>query len=436
MPTSLASHLFLLRGTMNLKEIKEERASLIREMQELASVAQKENRSFTEDEQVKFDKLDNDSQALQQKAETLERVEKVSKLVLPEAKSSPAYRANKLSYADQNNALRCFFLRAAGHDHLIKDEWRNAAEKAGVANGSTLNVKLESRATDGQNIADAIDGGYTVNSGVVIGIEKALKAFGGVTNVCRVLRTENGSPISYATCNDTSNVGALVAENAALSNTALVFGQVTLNSYKFSSLVQPVSLELLQDSAVDIGAFISENLGLRLARVHNTYATTGTGSSQPEGVVTGSALGKTAAAVAAITANELIDLYHSVDVAYRNLPGTSWMMHDSTYAAIRKLTNSGSGDFTWGAGLNAGGPDMLMGKPVVINNDMDTLATAKKVVLFGNFPMAYVWRQVLDIQIRVLNERYIDNGAVGFVAFSRCDGATINANAVKHLITA
>lgn len=421
---------------MNTKEIKEQRASLIREMQELASVAQKESRSFTSDEQEKFDKLDTESQSLHQRAETLERVEKVNKLVMPEVASSPSYRSGKLSYADQNNALRCFFLRAAGHDHLIKDEWRNAADKSGMTYGNTLNVKLESRATAGQNIADSIDGGYAVNGGVVVGIEKALKAFGGVTSVCRVLRTENGSPISYATCDDTSNVGALVAENASLSNTALVYGQVSLGAYKFSSLVQPVSLELLQDSAVDIAGHISESLGLRLARVHNTYGTTGTGTGQPKGVVVGSALGKTAAATGAVTAAELIDLYHSVDVAYRNLPGTAFMMNDATYAAVRKLTASGSGEFIWGMGLNAGGPDQLLGKPVVINNDMDTLAAAKKVILFGNFPMSYIWRQVLDINIRVLNERYIDNGAVGFVAFSRCDGNTINANAVKHLITA
>lgn len=416
---------------MNTKELKENRASVISQMQEIAQAAQNENRSFTADEQEKFDKLDAANLDFQAKIETQERVEKVGRLVLPEVKESVGYRANKLSVYEQDDAMRAFFLRAAGQDHLVRDEWSQCAERAGLKGGTNLKISLETRA---QSLT-ANAGGYTVQGNVVQGIESALKYFGGVQSVCRNLRTATGSPISYATCNDTSNVGAIVAENTGPSNTSVTFGSVSLGAFKYSSLVQPVSIELLQDSSIDIGAYIAEQLGTRLARIFNTHATSGAGTTLPFGVVVGSALGVTSASPTAITGPEIIDLFHSVDIAYRSQPGTCWMMNDATYSAIRKLTASGSGDFLWGAGLNGSGPDMLMGKPVVVNNDMDGLTASKKAILFGHFPSAYVWRMVSEIDIRVLNERYIDTGSVGFIAFARADGNTINSAAVKHLLT-
>ena len=140
------------------------------------------------------------------------------------------------------------------------------------------------------------------------------------------------------------------AENTQDSEQDMTFGVMTLDAYKYTSKIVRVSVELLQDSAFNLGAELGSLLGERLGRIQNTHATTGTGSSQPNGVVTASALGKTAASATAITTDEIIDLFHSVDRAYRG--NSSFMAADSTVAAIRKLKD-GDSQYLWQPGLQA-----------------------------------------------------------------------------------
>jgi HK97 family phage major capsid protein len=180
-------------------------------------------------------------------------------------------------------------------------------------------------------------------------------------------------------------------------------------------------------------SLLGELLGSRLGRIANSKLTTGSGSSDVEGIVTNSALGKTAAGTAAITADEIIDLIHSVDPAYRSSPNSAIMMNDSTLAAVRKLKD-GDGNYLWQMGnYQAGVPQSILGYPVVVNQAMDSLATAKKVMLFGDMSKFYV-RKVGGPSLYVARERFApDFGLLGFVRF---DGVLVNTAAIKHLITA
>ena len=85
------------------------------------------------------------------------------------------------------------------------------------------------------------------------------------------------------------------------------------------------------------------------ARIHNQHFTTGTGSAQPQGIVTGATSGVTAAGVAAITADELIDLQHSIDPAYRN-ERSKFMLSDTALKGLRKLKDTGSGEYMFQPG--------------------------------------------------------------------------------------
>jgi len=180
-------------------------------------------------------------------------------------------------------------------------------------------------------------------------------------------------------------------------------------------------------------AVLGRLLGERLARIANSKLTTGTGSSDVEGIVTNSTAGLTAAATAAITADEIIDLVHSVDPAYRQSASAAIMMNDSTLKAIRKLKD-GDGNYLWQMGdFQVGTPQNILGYPVVVNQDMDSLAAAKKVVLFGDMSQFYV-RKVGAPSMYVARERFApDFGILGYIRF---DGVLGNTAAVKHLITA
>ena len=160
----------------------------------------------------------------------------------------------------------------------------------------------------------------------------------------------------------------------------------------------------------------------------NSYMKT----SDVEGIVTNSAAGVTAASATAVTADEIIDLVHSVDPAYR-VGNAAFMMNDSTLAAVRKLKD-GDGNYLWQMGnYQAGVPQNLLGYNVVVNQDMDSIATAKKTILFGDMSYFYV-RKVGQPAIYVARERFApDFGILGYIRF---DGVLSNTAAIKHLVQA
>jgi HK97 family phage major capsid protein len=138
----------------------------------------------------------------------------------------------------------------------------------------------------------ASEGGYTVATEVATSVLDALKAFGGMRAVSYVLRTAQGNAMNFPTSDGTSEVGEIVAENAQASAADPSFGVKSLPVYKYSSKVVAVPIELLQDSSVDIEAFIRARLVTRLGRITNTHFTVGTGSGQPTGMVTAAGAGK------------------------------------------------------------------------------------------------------------------------------------------------
>ena len=98
------------------------------------------------------------------------------------------------------------------------------------------------------------------------------------------------------------------------------------------------------------------------------------------------------------------------------------MAADSSIAAIRKLKTGVSGDntFLWQPGLQAGAPDTLLGRPVVVNQSVPAMASDAKCILFGNFQNYWI-RDVRGIRFVRLDERYADADQVGFVVFLRTD---------------
>jgi HK97 family phage major capsid protein len=280
-------------------------------------------------------------------------------------------------------------------------------------------------------------GGYTVPEGFINNLEISLLQFGGVRQVADVIRTATGNDLPWPTVNDTGNTGELLAEQASIGSTVdPVFGRVVFNAFKYSSKLVQVSAELLQDSAFDLPSYLGAALGERIGRITNTHFTTGDGSSKPNGIVTASGLGVTAASATAIAPDELFDLIHSVDPAYRSMPGVGWMMKDSTLAAIRKLKDS-QNRYLWEPSLQVGVPDQLLRYRVTVNQQMDAIATGKKTVLFGAM-MKYKIRDVAGVRLRRLVERYADVDQEGFVAFLRTDGDLLDAGTdpIKHLIQA
>ncbi len=267
--------------------------------------------------------------------------------------------------------------------------------------------------------------------------EAAMLDFSGVLQACDIIRTGTGEPLDWPTANDTGNEGALLAEStAAATNVDPATAEMSLDAYKFTSKIVLVPTELLEDDTSGFVDRLPAMLGERLGRVFETEFTTGSGSSRPNGIVTASAAGVTAAATNAITADEIINLEHAVDPAYRN-DRSGFMCHDSIIKAIRLLKDS-ENRYLWVSGIRDGRPDQLLGWKLFRNQKMaSSLAASAKVLLFGDFSK-YKVRMVRNIRFRRLVERYADADQEGFVAFARVDGDLLNAgtNPVKRITMA
>jgi HK97 family phage major capsid protein len=342
----------------------------------------------------------------------------------------------------QSTSDRALALRGWLGFHSVNgasNEQRNAAQRSGLELGNNrLSFKLNAKAPRSQTEARAQSlsgsaGGYTVPQGFLNQLEASLLAFGGMREVATILRTAEGNDLPIPTVSDHSNVGAILAENTQVAEQDVTFGQITLKAYKYSSKLIRVSAELLQDSAIDLESFIGGALGERIARILNTHFTTGDNSSKPQGIIASGA-GVTAASATAITYGELVDLQHSVDPAYRG--NAKFMMHDSTFKAIRKLLD-GQNRPIFQPDITAASPGTLLGSPIVINQDCATIAASAKAVFFGDFSK-YLIRDVQDFTLLRLEERYADYHQVGFVGFSRHDGRILDAGTdpIKHLVMA
>jgi len=282
------------------------------------------------------------------------------------------------------------------------------------------------------------EGGYTTALEYQRSLEAAMKQFGGVRAAATVIQTSTGMQMQFPTADATAETGELVGQNTAVALGETTFGLTALDVFKFSSKKLALPFELLQDSMIDIEAYIQALLAVRLGRITSTYYTTGTGTAQPRGIVTGAASGKvgTTGQTTTVIYDDLIDLEHSVDPAYRGNPGVGFMLHDASLKVMRKIKDTqGRPIFVPGyeQGNPMGAPDRLLGRPIYICQEMATMAANAKSILFGDF-RKYIVRDVMDLTLfRMTDSAFTLLGQVGFVAFMRSGGNLVDAGgAVKY----
>lgn len=413
-------------GTGALTRAKELRESAAKINKQINDILDKED--YSDDDDAQYEKLFEEQAKLLKRAEAIEKQEKLkaqlehdtgqSREFTPEGPSDPKKEAeeNEKKYSDA-------FLKYVRFGFSELD----AEERALIRKRY---VTAQSR---GQSTTTT-EGGYTIPEGFSNELEKMLKFYGGMMEAARIFGTDSGNAIPWPTLDDTANKGRLLAEegDASAGTTDMVFGQKMLNAYKYTSDLLLVSSEVLQDSAFDFGSIIMEALAERLGRILNEHFTTADGNDKPNGVVTASAKGADAAA-AAITFDNIIDLYHGVNRSYRG--NARWMLNDNTLKAIRKLKDDNN-NYIWQMhDVRTGEPSTILGKPYTVNDDMPDIEADAKSLLFGDFSK-YIIRRVNGIMLKRANERYIETDQVAFVGFARFDGELINTSAVKHLLHA
>lgn len=282
------------------------------------------------------------------------------------------------------------------------------------------------------------EGGFTVPSLIASSLITSLKNYSSMRNVAELLTTQSGGPLAYPTSDGTAEVGEIVPENTNATALDVTFGTAALNCYKFSSKVVAVPIELLMDSGIDIEAMVNARLSERIGRINNQLFTTGTGTSQPFGIVTRASSGTVLATGKTTTFDydDLVNLQESIDDSYNMGGNAKFMMSQAARRVLRKLKDT-SGRPIWTPGYElgatAGIPDLLMGSQVVINNDMAAPAANAKSIIYGDL-RRYMIRDSMQVSLfRFTDSAYTQKGQIGFLAWARSGGNLLDTSAVKFL---
>lgn len=289
------------------------------------------------------------------------------------------------------------------------------------------------------------EGGYTVQPLVASSLIDLLKAYGFMRRVAGQITTSNGVDLGYPTSDGTAEVGELVAQNVQANSADATFGTRALNVYKFGSKIFGVPIELLQDSSIDIVAMIQKRMRDRIGRAQNAYFTTGTGTAQPMGLFAAASVGKTGTTGQTTTViyDDLVDLVDSLDSAYLDAPPVDpgnpavqpgWMFAQAMRKVVRKLKDTAGRPIwtpSYDEGASAKTPDLLLGYPVNINNDIAAPAANAKTMAFGNLSQ-YLIRDAMEVTMhRFDDSAYVGKGQIGFLAWARAGGNLMDVNAVK-----
>lgn len=450
---------------MDINDLLTKKKALLDEARSIQEHVNKEQAGdWRKEDETKFDDLTAKADQIQATIERVAKLEAHERSIAEAGESKgrktesrqPANETRSFGQPterDRNEALRAWAL-AGVPDVEITDQQRQSAQRCGVSiTSKAITLHLSPIALRAGNLKSALPeeirswkdetraaltgaqsttttGGYTVADAAMQALEVSLLAFGGMRQVSTIIRTATGGPLPIPTTNDTAQKGRLLSENTGATETEMTFGQLVLDAYKYSSDYVLASVEFIQDTSIDVGGFLGNALGTRIARLQNDHYTTGTGSSQPKGVVTGAGDSTiTFSGTATVSYDNIVDLIHSVDPAYRN--NARFMFHDGALKMLKKVkVLQYSGDTTgvplWQPSLVAGQPDLIHGYPYVVNQSMTTPATGVKSILFGDFSK-YTIRDVRDVTLLRLDERFAELHQVAFLAFARSDGDLLDA---------
>ncbi len=406
-------------------EMRKERKKLWEEARTYRDEKEKshDDGKLTAEERSAYDQRLSDVEALTQKIEDAERELAIEERMLEDDAKRKDVERTKGDKDERSVQYRAAFDAYLRHGFSGLDaEQRSLMQEA----------RTEARA---MGVAPDSAGGYTVPNEMMSVIIDGQKAFNGVRRSrAEIMPSSDGRPWDMPTGDDTGVEGEQIGENQPATEGDITLGTKPFPVYKYSTRIIRVSMELLQDSNTNIENYISRKMMERIGRVTERKFTVGTGTAEPEGIVTASALGHTAAAATAITYDDIIDLTDSVDEAYS--VNAELMFSKRVLTALKKLKDA-DGRPLWVPGVAMREPDRLAGYPYVVNMHMADIAASAVTMLFGDMSYFKVRDVAGGVMLR-LTERYAEFNQVAFLGFFRHGSALPDpgTNPIKHMVQA
>ena len=403
---------------MKLHELKQKRNTIATDMRALHEKIG--DATWTDEQRTQWNAAKTELDALDEQIGRLEELRRLDQAHVEDHEDEQR-RQQRNNTPEEQSAER----RAAAFDKFLRHGFSelSAEERQAVkelrAQGTTPDAK----------------GGYTVPTQMLNKIVDSMKAYGGIASVAQILNTTNGQDITWSTSDGTAEEGELLGENTEASEEDVSFGTAILGAKKLSSKIIRVSNELLQDSGVDIEAYLAARIGQRIGRGEAKYLVQGTGAGtpvQPKGLVASVTGTVNTAAVATFTWQEMNKLKHAIDPAYRGGPKYRWAFNDSTLQVIEEMVD-GQNRPLWLPDVAGGTPATILNIPYVIDQAIDGIAAGKKFAFLGDFDR-FIIRRITYMTLKRLVERYAEYYQTAFLAFHRFDCVLEDVAAIKALV--
>lgn len=289
------------------------------------------------------------------------------------------------------------------------------------------------------------DGGFLVPEETESGIDRVLGVSSAIRSASRVVN------ISTDTYKKLVGVGGATSgwvgeEDSRPGTGSPKLREIAINTGELYA--NPTATQkMLDDGAIDIAAWLADEVGIEFAEQEGLAFATGDGINKPRGIfaydkvandsyewgktgftVSGKSDGFKAPTTSASPADALIDLTFALKQGYRN--GASWLMSDATVGTIRKFKDA-DGRYIWAPPSGDSSVSTILQKPVVTDDNIPSIGAGKFPIAFGNFQRAYL---VVDrVGIRVLRDPFTNKPNVSFYTTKRVGGGIVNFEALKLL---
>ncbi|ATP20805.1 phage major capsid protein [Sphingobium yanoikuyae] len=202
-----------------------------------------------------------------------------------------------------------------------------------------------------------------------------------------------------------------------------------------------ISQQLLDDSAIDLEAWLADEVQTEFARQEGIAFLSGDGTNKPHGILTyvtgaanaarhpfGDIKSVATGQAAALSADGFLDLIYSLPAEFS--ANAKLFINRQSMLAVRKLKD-GQGNYLWQPSYATGAPQTIAGEAVVDVPGMPGVGAGAIVALYGDMDATYL---VIDrVGVRVLRDPFTNKPFVHFYTTKRVGGGVHNPEPMRAL---
>ena len=401
------------------KRLRDRRLNVWNDAKKIAEDAAQENRSFTPEEQGRWDAMQEEMSTLDTRIkavlDTEKRAKEADDTYNALAAKPESRQGSSAALSQVDTELRKW---AKGESGGRAMEFRHDTDARGP-----INYRVLTTGSQGTNASSIVPTDfYDMLIAHLIEVSGIMQC--GPT----VLNTGGGETLQIPKTTAHSVVSAQTAQAGnLLTGVDPAFSMQSLSAYKYGVLIQ-VARELIDDTAVDLLGYLAMQAGRALGNKFGSDLVNS--ASAPTGLLTGTVTsspgvtGATTGVNGAPSYANLVDLEYSVIAPYRQSRSCYWLAADKTIGGFRKITDT-VGRPIWEPSAVLGSPDLLLGKPLVADPFMPAMGLTAFPIVFGDFSQFFV-RLVGGVRFERSDDFAFGSDLVSFRAILRGDGALVD----------